>query len=274
MISGFDVAQALDGGIADRQRAWTFIRDFAAAWTEPLTEDDGTPPAELARAEALLGHPLPTALREFHGLVGARPDLVANQDSLLPPDEIFVDDECEGVLVFRNENQGCAFWGVRLSDLHLDDPPVLLDAGHGWAPCFDRVSLACVEIVLSEALFGGGGRLYNACELPAELLGTFPVHFRRVGLPDYPMWTGPDESPVHWYSAPGKLLRQDGLGTHSWLHVRGRTRADLDEICATVPARWSLGYAEPTGGRTYDHEPTPAAVPVAMRSLVSGQGSP
>ncbi|MGV9428638.1 hypothetical protein ACWDO7_30670 [Streptomyces sp. NPDC003656] len=193
---------------------------------------------------------------------------------MLPPDEIFVDDECEGVLVFRNENQGCAFWGVRLSDLHLDDPPVLLDAGHGWAPCFDRVSLACVEIVLSEALFGGGGRLYNACELSPELLGTIPVHFRRVGLPDYPMWTGPDESPVRWYSAPGKLLRQDGLGTHSWLHVRGRTRADLDEICATVPARWSLEYAEPTDGRTYDHEPTPAAVPVAMRSLVSGRGSP
>ncbi|MFD8912720.1 SMI1/KNR4 family protein [Streptomyces sp. NPDC059575] len=245
MSSGFDVAQALDGGIADRQRAWAFIRDFAAAWAVPLTEDDGTPPGELARAEALLGHPLPAALREFHRLVGARPDLVAKQDPLLAPDKLFVDDGGDGVLVFRSENQGCAFWGVRLSDLRLDDPPVLLDAGHGWVPFFDRLSLACVEIILSEALFGGDGQLYNACELPAELLGTIPVRFRHVGLPDYPMWTGPDESPVRWYSAPGKLLRQDGLDTYSWLHVRGRTRADLDAICATVRGRWSLEYPEP-----------------------------
>jgi hypothetical protein len=39
----------------------------------------------------------------------ARPDLVANQDPLLLPHEMFVHDECGGVLVFRSENQGCAF---------------------------------------------------------------------------------------------------------------------------------------------------------------------
>ncbi|MEW2132946.1 hypothetical protein [Streptomyces sp. NPDC005435] len=122
------MAQALDGGIAGRRQAWTFIRDFAAAWTEPLTEDDATPPAELARAEALLGHPLPAAPREFHEPAGARPAAGAAR------------------------------------------------RGHGWVPFFDRLSPACVEIALSETLFGGDGQLYNACELPAELLGTIPVH--------------------------------------------------------------------------------------------------
>ncbi|QHA02243.1 SMI1/KNR4 family protein [Streptomyces broussonetiae] len=244
MSGSFDVARALDGGISDRERAWTFIRSFAAAWGDALAEDDGTPRAELAQAEAMLGCSLPTALHEFYTLVGSRPDLVANQEPLLPPHEVFVHDECGGVLVFRSENQGCAFWGVRLTDLDRDDPPVLVQARHGWGPFLDRVSLSCVELVLSEALFGGGGRLYNACELPADLLGAVPEHFQRVQLPDRPMWTGREEFPVRWFSAPGKLLRQDGLGVHSWLHVRGRTRADLDAICAAVPERWSLGYTE------------------------------
>jgi hypothetical protein len=62
MTGVFDVAQALDGGITDQERAWAFVRGFAAAWNEPLTEDDGTPAAELARAEATLGCSLPAAL--------------------------------------------------------------------------------------------------------------------------------------------------------------------------------------------------------------------
>ncbi|MFD5814091.1 hypothetical protein [Streptomyces sp. NPDC127038] len=111
MSGSFDVAHALDGGICDRERAWTFIRGFAAAWGDALAEDDGTPRAELAQAEAMLGCSLPTALHEFYTLVGSRPHLVANQDPLLPPHEVFVHDECGGVLVFRSENQGCAFWG-------------------------------------------------------------------------------------------------------------------------------------------------------------------
>ncbi|WP_330461552.1 SMI1/KNR4 family protein [Streptomyces sp. NBC_00820] len=78
MNGGFDVAQALDGTVLDRGRVWAFVRDFAAAWGDPPTGKDGTSPAELTRAEAALGCSLPTALREFYGLVGARPDLVAN----------------------------------------------------------------------------------------------------------------------------------------------------------------------------------------------------
>ncbi|WP_328397222.1 SMI1/KNR4 family protein [Streptomyces sp. NBC_00390] len=72
MTGAFDVAEALDGGISDRERAWTFIRGFAAAWGERLTEGDGTPAAELARAEATLGCSLPAALREVYMLLGAR----------------------------------------------------------------------------------------------------------------------------------------------------------------------------------------------------------
>ncbi|MFI6566062.1 hypothetical protein [Streptomyces sp. NPDC050534] len=91
MSGSFDVAQALSGGVSDRDRAWTFIRDFAAAWGEPLVEHAGSLTAELARAEATLGCSLPAALLDVYALVGSRPDLVANQDPLLPPHEMFVD---------------------------------------------------------------------------------------------------------------------------------------------------------------------------------------
>ncbi|ADD41787.1 hypothetical protein [Stackebrandtia nassauensis] len=240
MSDGFDVAEAVGGGIVDRQRAWAFVRDFASAWGAPLSDADATPAAELARAEAALGLRFPAALREAHALFGARLDLVSNLDPLLTPDEVFVHDGLGGVLVYRSENQGCAFWGVRLEDLHLDDPPVFVEARHGWVRFMDRLSVAIVELVLSEALIGDG-RLCDASELSADLVGVAGERFRRVALPDYPMWTGAEDYPVRWFSAPGKLLRQDGLGVGCVLHVRGRTRGDLEAICQTIPGQWRWG---------------------------------
>ncbi|TXS14747.1 SMI1/KNR4 family protein [Streptomyces sp. adm13(2018)] len=243
MFGSLDVAQALRGGIRDRRQAWDFVRDFAAAWSASLGDDSGTQGAELEQAEAALGFRLPVALREGYSLLGAtRHDLTGNQDPLLPPSELFVHDEFGGVLVFRSENQGCAFWGVRLRDLDQDDPPVFVQSRDGWIPFLERISLAWVELVLSETLFSDD-RLYNACELPPELIHEVPRLFTHAELPDYPMWTGVEEAPVRWFSAPGKLLRLDGQGDHSWLHVRGRTAADLEAIYATVPGQWACGYS-------------------------------
>lgn len=245
MVDEFDVAQALRGRTPGRARSWAFVRAFAAAWAEPLADGAGTRAEELERAEETLGLVLPTALREAYSLLGTRHDLTGNQDPLLQPSELFVHDEFGGVLVFRSENQGCAFWGVRLRDLDRDDPPVFVQSRDGWVPFLERVSLACVELVLSETLLGSAGRLYNACELPADLVRELPIRFAQVEFPEYPLWTGKEESPVRWFSAPGKLLRLDGLSDHSRLHVRGRTPADLESLCATVPGHWVRGYAEP-----------------------------
>ena len=38
---------------------------------------------------------------------------------------------------------------------------MLVQVRHGWVRFMDRVSLACVELVVSEALFRGGGRPYS-----------------------------------------------------------------------------------------------------------------
>jgi hypothetical protein len=237
----FDAARALGEGAPDRERARGFLRAFAAAWTTPLADGDGVPAGELERAEERLGLRLPAALREFYALLGTRMDLTESQDPLLAPDEVFVHDEFGGVLVFCAENQGCAYWGVRLEDLGRDDPPVFVQSRDGWLPFMDRLSLAAVELVLSESLFARG-RFYNACELSADLIETLPHRFTRLALPDYPLWTGLEESPVHWYSAPGTLLRLDGVGAFSWLHVVCRTRVGLEALEEDLPARWALGY--------------------------------
>ncbi|MFE0733233.1 SMI1/KNR4 family protein [Streptomyces antibioticus] len=206
MVGDFDAAEAMHDRISDRSEAWDFIRAFAAGWYSPLTDGDGVGQEELKQIEGRLGLSVPTALREAYLLFGQRPELFEHQDPMLPPSGLFVHEDLGGVLCFRSENQGCAFWGVRLCDLGEADPPVVVQSREGWRPFMDKVSLACVELVLSESLLSDGP-LYNACELPAEVVSQIPQLFQRIPLPDYPMWTGDDESPVRWFSAPGLLLR-------------------------------------------------------------------
>ncbi|MEW1905156.1 SMI1/KNR4 family protein [Streptomyces sp. NPDC086147] len=237
MVGDFDAAVAIHDGISDRSEAWDFIRAFAAGWYAPLTDGDGVGEEELKRAEGRLGLSLPEALREAYLLFGRRPELFEHQDPMLPPSELFVHEDLGGVLCFRSENQGCALWGVRLCDLGETDPPVVVRSRDGWRPFMERVSPACVELVLSEALFSEG-RLYDACELPPDVADGLPRLFERVALPDYPCGWGKDESPVRWYSAPGLLLRQDGLTPFSWPHVRGRSLAHLSPACSSGQGRW------------------------------------
>lgn len=103
---------AIRDGMLDRSEAWDFIRTFAAGWHAPLTDGDGFGEEELQHAEGRLGLSLPTALREAYLLFGRRSALFEHQDPMLPPSELFVHEDLGGVLCFRSENQGCAFWGV------------------------------------------------------------------------------------------------------------------------------------------------------------------
>jgi hypothetical protein len=238
MSDAFDVATGLRGGVIDRRRAWDFVRDFAAVWTDrPLQAVDGVAEDELDAVEAELGFVLPAALREGYTLFGHRADLTNGQDPLVPPTGLYVDDGFGGVLVFRRENQDCAFWGIPLDQIEQDDPPVIVESHDGWIPFLDRMSLAWVELVLSESLFASAS-LYDACELPDPLVPDLQARYARVDLPDHPMWVGADDSPLRWYSAPGRLLRRDGTQDHSWVHIRGRTPADLDAIRSDLPAPW------------------------------------
>ncbi|MGW4379573.1 SMI1/KNR4 family protein [Kitasatospora sp. NPDC004531] len=238
MSDGPDAATALRGGVRSRSDAWGFVRWFADAWTgRPLGPQDGCTAAELAAAEADLGFALPAALREGYALLGRRDDLTRQQDPLVELSGLHVEDALGGVLVHRRENQDCASWGIPLARIEQDDPPVVVESDRGWIPFLDRMSLAWVELVLSESLFAAGHR-YDACELPDALLPDLHARYARVDLPDHPMWASRDDSPIRWYAAPGRLLRRDGLEDRSWIHARGRTISDLRTIRADLPGPW------------------------------------
>jgi hypothetical protein len=236
----FDPVRELGVTPADRRRAWQAIRSFAATWLTPLQPDDGCAADTLDAAEQRLGLRLPVALREAYALLGGRPDLTSRQDQLYPPDKLRL-DETGTVLVYRAENQFCAHWGIALAELDRPDPPTVFhcyDFGpHEWRPWLERVSLAVLEIVLSESMFAGWGKVYSAFRsLDATAVGLLEQHFTRLAIPDYPMWAEPDGSPVRWFAGPDVLLRDDG----DQVSAIARTPAALDEVRdEMLPGDWT-----------------------------------
>ncbi len=162
MSGSCSAAQAL-AQVADAGSAFTFIEWFAREWCTPLRDGDGCTAAEVAAAEGRAGLRLPDSLAAFYRLLGRRRDLTSNQDTLIALDSLAVVD---GTLVYRIEAQGCASWGVQVPDLGLADPPVVFCEGYAegrpWQAFLGSFSLAAVELVLGEALFGGAcGRAWQ-----------------------------------------------------------------------------------------------------------------
>jgi hypothetical protein len=240
---------------ADRHAAWRFATAFARDWSpRPLREGDGVEEHELAAAETRLGLPLPAALREAYLLLGRRTDLTSRQDELLAPAELHLDGD-RGVLIFRIENQSCAYWGIRVADLDQDDPPVLVrpdvatPIAEHWEPWLGHVSTEITEILLAEALAdddpdsdadgdpesgsGAGGYHVDAIWEPAETHYEILEHtYRPLPLPAYPPAPNPGS---RWYTGPDVLLREDG----ALIQLRARTPAALDAARATFPgAAW------------------------------------
>ncbi|MCX4749365.1 SMI1/KNR4 family protein [Kitasatospora sp. NBC_01287] len=231
MTEIFDPHAALIAAGQDRAAAWRFIAEFAAYWRRPLAEDDGWCAAELDAAERRLGLRLPTALREALRLVGRRDDLTRNHNRLLRPDELFVH---EGALVFREENQGCAHWGVLLADLDQDDPgtvvrPDLADKSQErWESWTARVSLACVETVMFETVLDDDGLTDHLDASGPEL--DLARRFRE--LPRL-------SREIRWFTGPEVLIADIDDG--AWTSVRARTAQALESLREELDGDWLNG---------------------------------
>jgi len=97
------------------------------------------------------------------------------------------------------------------------------------------MSLACAEMVLSEALLGA--KFMDMCDLPTELIGAAESAYRQVTVPEYPLWYD-TATTSRWFAAPGKLLRMDGRGPYCWLIAAGQTRTDLESVYTAIPGPW------------------------------------
>ncbi|GLW69412.1 hypothetical protein Kpho02_17110 [Kitasatospora phosalacinea] len=219
-----DLARDLPAALTDRAAAWQLITDLAAFWNAPLRPGDGCTDAELDAAEARLGLRLPAALREAHRLLGNRPDLTGNHDTLLPPAELYVDQGC---LVHRVENQGCAYWGVPLAALGQDDPPTVVRpdaADPETTPWTARLSTELLAVVLTEPLLDQDAYTDAGDVDPADL--TDWTELPRLHEP------GVDS---RFFARPDALmLVQDG----SWAAVRAVGEEALDELCEGLPVSW------------------------------------
>lgn len=214
------------------------ITGFAADWHTPLTAADGVADADLTAAEARLGLRLPTAMREAYLLFGDRADLVRTHDTLLRPVDLHLDASGE-VLVFRHENQHVAEWGVAVADLDQADPPVKWlvsrhDPGHeGWDPFLPRLSMAGVEMVLSESVMGDTDRnAYAELEDEDDTAALLARGFTRLAALRYDI----DRSSP-WYASPDVLLRHDGEA----VTVFARTTQALARLTSDVPLEWEIG---------------------------------
>lgn len=220
----FDVAGSAARAVHDRSAAWRFIESFAATWTEPIGPQDGWSRRELAEAEDRLGVGLPEALKEALALFGKRPEVTSNHDRLLAPAELRLDRE---VLVFRSD-QWVEAWGVPLAG---DDPEVLVRTDsqdkyqYPWKPWMSRFSLACVELVLTMAVFGDGGETADRERSDADV-PLLEEHFTLLPL----------NNPLsRWFVSDDVIIREDD---RAWLWACARTPEAFELLTTRFPGAW------------------------------------
>lgn len=235
MSDGFDIKRELVAGLSGRVGAWRFVRGFVGEWHEPLGAADGWSSGVLDAAGERLGVPLPAALREAYQLFGRRDDLTSNHDSFLNPGELYLNN---GALVFREENQACASWGILGADLGQSDPAVYVRAdladksAENWEGWLDTFSTSCLEIVLAESMHAPD-ELCDFMDGSDEPLGpALEEHFTLLPFPDYP--TSRQGSGTRWFAGPQVILRQDG----DCLHARARTEDALEELRELIDGDW------------------------------------
>lgn len=244
-MTAFDLHREV--AFRDAGEAWRFIRRFAEAHATALVAADGYDAEMLRAAEERLGFALPAALRAVYALFGRRDDLTRSQDRLLAPEQVHVDDAGE-VMVFRVEHQHVAQWGVPLSAVTGADPPVVFrlesisPAGRTWQPFLERVSLAGVEMMLSEWLLSGDTFADNR-DLDAAAVAVLERRFRRLPFPGYPCWAVPGGGPVRWFEGHGAVLREDA-GT--WLWVRAASADGLAAVRRALPGMWLMDEDPPS----------------------------
>jgi hypothetical protein len=131
-------------------------------------ENNGFSEGEVAALEEQLGVQLPATLRDYYLSLGQYEALNYAHNTLLQPEEVaFSDDE---YLVFYEENQAVAVWGIKKADLAQADPPVYgnysTDENN---PDWHQESTGTESFLLLMAVYNGvlGGLRYNGNHLDA-----------------------------------------------------------------------------------------------------------
>jgi hypothetical protein len=273
----FDVVRGVSD-LGDRAAAWRFIGEFANSWLRPLGPGDGVSDVDLDAAQTRLGVRLPAAVREAYRMFGRRDDLTNANGTLLPPARLDY-DVARQLLVFRAANQGVEYYAVSLADPANEDPPVMVSqpiadvvehsgtlnladvraalaakeagidpdeasdgtfAEENWVRFLDRFSLACVDMVLWEALEPGpqaDGRDLEEGEPASLITGLTELPFPRH---ETTRWYAGGLSPAQPASAGSDVILR--IDEDVWVQVLGRDRATLNAFRDAHPGFWLDGF--------------------------------
>jgi hypothetical protein len=212
-----------------REERWALLDAFLAAWFPESPTPTGLDFADLETAERRLALRFPPALREWYGLYGARTDVWSLQDELWLPRRIRVEED---VLTFCTENQGVVRWGIRVDDLHLEDPPVLVSepgATGQWIVESESTTAFALQFAVRNAKWSRRVRHRANGEATQPAIQAIERIYRRLPFPDahWPVF------PTRFYAGEDVLIE---VNAETWLWVTALSRAALDRVDSVVRA--------------------------------------
>jgi hypothetical protein len=203
----------------DRSDRWSLLRDVIAQWYAPLQACDGVVPDE--------GMVLPTALREWYVLAGARKDIWSRQDHFLRPNETHRNAEFH---VFMVENQSVVEWGIRSVDMTANDPPVFVssvDDPKVWLKENDTVSEFALEMFAYCLKWSDKCRWWANALVGPNVLDLVASRYPRFPFPE---WHWP--APTRFYGLRDIIVEVEAERGHGggWLYVVTRTAAAAESF--------------------------------------------
>ncbi len=153
-----------------------YYRNFFETLGYPLTERSGTRPTAIATAEKRLGIHLPAALRDYYLVAGQERRFNRCHNRLLDPEAWSLNKQR---LVFMEENQSVAWWGVSVRNPNSDDPAVHqgmnYDDSIAWCPEHRKCSVF-LAVMLHYHAVDGGFRFCGMADAPEETDYRFEKH--------------------------------------------------------------------------------------------------
>ncbi|MFK8002340.1 MAG: hypothetical protein AB8H86_22285 [Polyangiales bacterium] len=211
---------------------WTPMLRFIERWFDPAEAVEAAAAERASEdacdaAEERMGLRMPLAVREWCRLCARHPVLGRGNNRVVPAEELAVRDERVDLYI---ENQCVLTWGVRLSDWHHDDPPVV--ATETNVGSLGEVNRTCSDFYFqmtlhqahwaSRAAFGYG----DVASIVAE-------HYPRLDLPVWP-WAGAKEA-FTLYGDDDTVLNLDYT---NHLLVSARTSDAFERAKRLFEAHW------------------------------------
>jgi hypothetical protein len=220
---------------------WSLYGQTAAALFAQIGELDGLRQRQLSAAERRLGFALPMLLRQFFLRVGKRRDLTRKYHRLLSPGELRVPAE---TLLFFEQSQQVVYWGIKVADVGVADPPVWQANSHtkkrlSWYPDHDHLSDFFITMLYRQFLEYGENS-------GAMLISKQTLSAIRRGWPEFKL-RGKNLGAMELFARDGQALCVFRQGQQLELLAAGRTEQEFLDIGQRLGLVEELCGVEATG---------------------------